>query len=527
MSSAEASTRTESGLQADGLPGQVWSEACERYARDVALISEAGRELTYADWAESARRLAGSLIARGVRPGDRVGLGFTSGPAMVQAYLCGAISGIVLVPISHRSTAAEIGQQLEETNAVAMLHGPEVAPAMETLNTSGSSLKFVLTHEDSNGFIECDDANGSAPRSLDALSPDDPYCIMYTGGTTGSPKGAIQTHLSWYCCIDAVATQWSLTSDDVHLQALPMCHVSWFTTAATLAVGGKAIIMGRWNAVDALDAIERRGVTVLNMPPTMLVDVMDELDRHERDLSKLRFLSVPGVVMPPEIYERARARFGDILGSVYGMTETSGPVTFLLPGEMIGGRAVSGGRPSKDVVLKILEPEVTEFSGNAGLPRESGEIGLGGSHVVKEHANGNRAVPDGESFLRTGDIGAIDEEGYLYVVGRKKDMIKSGGYNVYPREVEDVLMSHPDVAAAAVVGRPDPRWVEAVHCAVVVHPGADTEVDELRGFCRERLAGFKVPKSIHKLDALPYTTSFGKVDKRAIAAYMDEVDAAS
>jgi acyl-CoA synthetase (AMP-forming)/AMP-acid ligase II len=526
MSAAGASTQADMQLQEDGLPGEQWSTACERYAGNVALVTEGARELTYADWADSARRLAGLLLDRGVEPGERVALALTSGPAMVQAYLCGALSGIVLVPISHRSTAPEIAQQLSETNTVGIIHGPELAPALETLGVRESGMKVVLSHDDSNAFVDCGEAQ-PASLSLERLSPLDQYCIMYTGGTTGSPKGAIQTHLSWYCSIDAVVTQWGLTSADVQLQALPMCHVSWFTTAALLAAGGKSLILNRWNAVNALDAIERHRATVLNMPPTMVVDIMDELDRNERDLSSLRFLSIPGVVLPADLYECARARFGDILGTVYGMTETSGPVTFVLPGEMVGTRAASGGRPSKDVILKILEPEVTEFAGSSGLPTESGEIGLGGPHVVKEHANGNLAMEEGESFLRTGDIGAIDEDGFLYVVGRKKDMVKSGGYNVYPREVEDVLISHPAVAAAAVVGRPDPRWMEAVHAAVVLQPDVDVDAEELRAFCREHLAGYKVPKSILELDSLPYTTSFGKVDKKAIAAHMAEVEGAS
>jgi acyl-CoA synthetase (AMP-forming)/AMP-acid ligase II len=515
------------------LPGQVWDAACEMYADDVALVSEGDNRFTYGDWSRSARTLADLLLAQGVRPGERVALGFVSGPPMVQAYLCGALSGIVLVPLSHRATAPEIRQQLDETNAVAVLYGSELADTLQAAGIHDSGLKVVLRHDDPDAFIPTDGVgstngnSGGGLASVAPLDPLDPFCIMYTGGTTGVPKGAMQTHLSWYHCLEAVVEQWELTEDDVHLQTLPMCHVSWFTTAAMLAAGGRTATMSRWDAHRAIEVIERERVTVLNMPPTMVVDIMDILDKEERDLSSVRFLSIPGVVPPPETYERARARFGDILASVYGMTETSGPVTFVLPGELVGRRSVSAGRPSPYVEVTILDPEPTEFAGRSGLPLESGEVGLGGPHIVTEHANGNAAMSEGESFLRTGDIGAIDEDGFLFILGRKKDMVKSGGYNVYPREVEDVLRSHPDIAEAAVVGRPDPRWVEAVHAAVVPQPGAEPDVEELRAHCREQLSGFKMLKTILVLDALPYTKSFGKVDKKAVATYIDEAGGAT
>jgi acyl-CoA synthetase (AMP-forming)/AMP-acid ligase II len=240
---------------------------------------------------------------------------------------------------------------------------------------------------------------------------------------------------------------------------------------------------------------------------------MDELDRHERDLSSLRLLSIPGVVLPADVYERARARFGDILGTVYGMTETSGPVTFVLPGEMVGIRAVSGGRPSKDVVLKIIEPEVTEFANSSGLPTESGEIGLGGPHVVKEHANGNSALAEGETLLRTGDIGAIDEDGFLFVVGRKKDMIKSGGYNVYPREVEDVLLSCEGVVEAAVIGLPDEKWGDRVYAVISGRSGLSA--DAVMAHARERLASYKRPKGVEIWSELP-KSSANKILRRAV-----------
>jgi acyl-CoA synthetase (AMP-forming)/AMP-acid ligase II len=497
------------------LPAAAWTAAAAEHADRVALVSQEGTRVTYRELAEASNRLANGLLERGLTAGERLVVLLPNGPALVQCYLACAKAGIVVVPLSIRLTAYELGGQLRDAQPAGVIYD---AARQALLDEALSSAPRVsVAHENLEALIDTVLVSPDAPSSLPDvdLNPDDPYCVMYSGGTSGSPKGVIQTHRGWGRCIENVVEEWRLVPEDMHLLAFPMSHVAWFTTAALLAAGGTSILWREWNPARVLDTVQARAVTTLNMAPTMLNDLVDELDRRERELGSLRLLTTPGASLPADLYIRARSYFGDILGTIYGMTESSGPITFLHPADMASGpRSASVGQVGKEVELFLLDDH-DEPVAKGG----EGEICLRGPQIISSYLNRpeEQATTLRDGMLHTGDMGRLDEDGFLFIVGRKKEMIKSGGYNVYPREVEDVLVSHPDLLESAVIGVPDPRWIEAVHAVVVMREGADTATEEIIEHCRGYLSRYKVPKRIRVVDRLP-RTSLGKVDKRALEA---------
>jgi acyl-CoA synthetase (AMP-forming)/AMP-acid ligase II len=417
------------------------------------------------------------------------------------------------VPLSQRASQVETCFQLHDSGAVAIAFDGHVVDTIQPCLPQLPQLSLLIGPGGNVASALDDVVSASRPQSsLPAPQPNDAFCVMYTGGTTGEPKAVLQTQQSWAATVETVVEQWNVHPEDRHLVALPMTHVSWFTTAAHLHAGALAILLDRWRADHVLELIERKRISTLNLIPTMLGDLLEALAVGQtRDYSSLRLLTVAGSPTPEETLHRAHAVFGPVVGNIYGMTETSGPVTFLLPHEMTGTRVRSVGRPGAHVDIAILDETGT------AVAQGSGEIALAGPQVSTGYLNGPRESSSAHTvgWFLTGDIGYLDEDGYLFIVGRRKDMIITGGYNVYSKEVEDALHSHPDVIEAAVIGVPDRKWVEAVHAFVTLRAGSLTTSDALREHCRGRLAAYKVPKVIHFELELP-RTAIGKFDKRAL-----------
>ena len=477
----------------------------------IAVRPADGPPLTYSELDQRASRLRSALSGLGLGPGDRFAFMLPNGSRILECYLACARGGFAAVPISDRLAPGELIGQLRSAGVSAVLCGEgatELAQAERELEATRIALVPGTGAPDYEALLAA-----AAPDPDPVGEPDDLLCLMYTGGTTGVSKAAMQTQRSWASCVRSVAAEWALRSSDRHLVVLPMDHVSWFTSASILAVGGELLLEPGWDPERVLTRIEAERVTTLNMIPTMLGDLLATLPAEGGpDLSSLRLLTVAGSPMPAEMYERARAVFGPIIGCIYGLTETSGPVTYLLPGDLSVERLRSGGRPGAEVELRILGED-----GNPAATDEPGEILLRGPQVT----SGYLGMPEEteaaflEGWFRTGDVGRVDGDGFLYIVDRSKDMVKSGGFNVYPKEVEEVLYAHPGVREASVVGVSDPRWIEAVHAGVVLSaPAAATEA-ELIAHCRAHLPGYKVPKAIHIESSLP-RTKVGKPDKRAL-----------
>jgi acyl-CoA synthetase (AMP-forming)/AMP-acid ligase II len=502
VSAAEGATlaQTMSGLAARG-------EA-------VALRWEGG-QITYGELSRRADLLASALLGLGLAPGERFAFLLPNGPRIIECYLACARSGIVAVPLSDRATVAELTHQVTDSGARTLLYADSCADKIAELPAAGVELDRLIAADPTAGVEDYEAllAGGSGVVDAPAPTPDDLFSVMYTGGTTGVSKAAEQTQRSWAAAVRSVAEAWSLGEGDRHLAVLPMDHVSWFSTASILIVGGEVWIEPSWDPERVLAIVEREAITTLNMIPTMFGDFLEVLARAERPrLDSIRLVTVAGSPMPVEMYQRGEALLGPVMGCIYGMTESSGPVTFLLPEDLSVERLRSGGKPGRGIELTILDEE-----GNPTDGAEPGEIGLRGPQMTRGYLNRPEASAEAfrDGWFLSGDIGRIDADGFLYIVDRSKDMIKSGGFNVYPKEVEDVLYATGEVLEVAVIGLPDPRWIEAVHAVVVLRPGSEIDAEELRAYCRERLPGYKVPKAIHFEQVLP-RTKVGKFDKREL-----------
>lgn len=472
----------------------------------AALICDAGTT-SYRQLDARANRVANALMALDAAPGERVAFALPTGSEIVAWYLGCARAGVVAAPLPTRLTEAEFVHSVADCDAAVLVYSDDRTEFVERLGSRLEGVRHVLAVDDPRVTLAL------VTRPDVTTAPHDLFCVMYTGGSTGVPKAAMQTHENWAACIESVAREWELSAADRHLLVLPMSHVSWFTVAAHLFVGATTILMREWDPAAALELVSSRQVTVLNMIPTMLGDLTQAAGDSAADLSSVRQLTVAGSPMPADLYRRAAAVFGDVIGGVYGLTETSGPISFLHPRDMRTDKLRSGGRPGAHVELSIRDDDGEVEAGRRG------EIALRGAQVTPGYLGQPEETSETmrDGWFHTGDIGYVDTDGFVFIVDRKKDMIKSGGYNVYPNEVEDALYSHPDVVEAAVIGIPDARWMEAVHAVVVLRPDASTETtpDVLIRHAREHLSGYKAPKTLQVVDRLP-RTRVNKLDKGAL-----------
>lgn len=474
----------------------------------LALVAD-GATVTYAQLAERSDALATRLTGLSFGVGDRVAFMAPNSIATVCCYLACAKAGFVAVPMSIRASVEELAFQLTDAAPVVLIHPPQLTETVRDAVSRAGSAPLVLEISDAN-LWSISSHTEEVPPVL--VTENDVFSIMYTGGTTGVAKAAVQSHAAWTSAVRNVVSTWELTASDRHACVLPMSHVAWFTVAAHLNVGAQSWLISRWDPQALLDLVAAEAITTLNLIPTMLNDLVVEATARPRDVSSLRLLTVAGSPMPPELYARAERTFGPIIGNIYGLTETSGPVTFLMPQELASGRVNSAGRPGPGVEVAIFNTAGTPAAGAS-----EGEILLRGPQVITEYLNKpdetELALRNG--WFHTGDVGRFDDEGFLYILDRSKDMIKSGGFNVYPKEIEDVLYSHPAVLEAAVIGAPDPKWMESAVAYVALREGASVTEETLRGHCRAKLANYKVPKSIEFAQSIP-RTSVGKFDKKAL-----------
>jgi long-chain acyl-CoA synthetase len=479
-----------------------------RVAPDAAAVRFEDVTLTYAETWERCRRLAGALRALDVQRGDRVAVVAQNSHRYLELYQAVPGAGLVLVPLNHRHADAEVRYALEDS-AARMLF------ANRAVGDLPACVEDVIDAADGHEELI---AGASAVDFPDDVAEDDLAGIFYTGGTTGGATGVKLRHCS-------------LVSNALHLQAVlpfepetcfllvaPMFHL-----AGTLAVlptvwhAGRQVVMRAFDAAAALDLIAAEAVTTTQVVPLMLAALCDEQLERPRDVSSLRYLTFGGAPSATETLRRARRAFPDAeLMTMYGATETAPLVTAVrhLERRLDTPQARTCGRPLVGVEARIVEPqERTPVA--AG---EVGEVAVRGPNVMAGYwrkPEQTEAVLTG-GWYHTGDLGRLDEDGYLYLVDRAKDMIVTGGENVYSTEVEDVLYRHPAVAEAAVFGIPDARWGEAVHAVVV--PRSDVTEEELIVHCREAIAGYKVPKRIDlRAEPLPKSGA-GKLLKRELRA---------
>jgi acyl-CoA synthetase (AMP-forming)/AMP-acid ligase II len=467
-----------------------------------------GATTTYAEMAARAAALAGGLAERGVVRGDVVALLSYNCTEFLESVFAANCLGAIAMPINWRLAAPEVRYILEHSRARVFIHDESLVPlAVEASSEMDSALHRLC--------MPLDGAHGT-PIEPVAVDGDDVHRLMYTSGTTGRPKGVMITHanLAWKNLAHMV--EFGFTDADLGLACGPLYHVGALdlTTTTLIAAGATTIIHRVFDAAAVVDELERSRVTTVWLAPAMVNAIMALPDVEQRDLSSVRVIINGGEKMPIPLIERIQRTFPSAwFADAYGLTETVSGDTFL-DRDSIVTKLGSVGRPCLYLELDVWDED--EKSVSAG---ERGEIVMRGPKVFKGYWRDpeatDRAFAGG--WFHTGDIGLRDEDGYLFIVDRLKDMILSGGENIAGSEVERVLYEHDAVLEVAVVGRPDERWGEVPIAYVVLRPDASATADDLVEHCRGELARFKVPKDIVFIDALPRNPS-GKVLKRDLRA---------
>jgi acyl-CoA synthetase (AMP-forming)/AMP-acid ligase II len=498
---------------------------------DQEAITFEEHRFTYAETLARVRRLASVLAGLGVGRGSRVAALAVNSHRYVEAYYATAMLGGVFIPVNYRAKRPELEHMLRAGSTRLVLVGTRYLDEVEALRPTLPELATVVGLEDATGgHPDCETLIADAEEREDeaAVEDDETTILMYTSGTTALPKGVMLTHHDFSAYVTANVELADGTPRGAALLCVPLYHIAGATNMmTTLWTGRRLVLMSQFEPQRWLDLVERERITHAFVVPTMLKQLLDQPDLARRDLSSLEILSYGGAAMPFPVIRRAIERFPRTVGFVnaFGQTETTSTLTILgpedhrlegAPGEVERRtkRLTSIGRPLPDVEVRVVDDD-----GNSLTVGEVGEIWVRTPRVMKGYAGsaGSPLVQDG--WLPTRDMGWLDEDGYLFIAGRKDDMIIRGGENIAPAEVEAVLQSHPAVDEAAVVGVPDVEWGQRVAACVVLRPDAALGADELSEFCRQRLASFKKPEIIHFLPELP-KNPMGKILRKDLRAHL-------
>ncbi|NOY79296.1 MAG: long-chain fatty acid--CoA ligase [Calditrichaeota bacterium] len=480
----------------------------------VALTYEQST-LTYKDLYNSVLRLAAGLQKLGIQKGDRVALMLPNIPLFPIAYYAILRIGAIVVPINTMFREREIRYILEDSESSAVLTWDdaleEVGRAVEDIDScahlivSGRDLPEEVVNLDA--LLSENPPNPGGTR----ITSEDSAVILYTSGTTGRPKGAILTHGNLASNAYASAIIGQITSKDIFLGVLPFYHSFGQTVSMNAAFysGARIVLLPKFDPERVLQAISRERISIFAAVPTMLKMLVD-YDAPVPDLSSIRRLLSGGAKLETSLLEEFESKFGIPIHEGYGLTEASPVVTFNLEG--FARKEGSVGVPLRDIYVKIVDA-----SGNELVPGQEGEILVRGPNVMKGYLNRPEATKEilKNGWLYTGDIGYLDEEGYLYIVDRKRDMIIKGGFNVYPREIEELLLHHPAISEVAIVGVPDPVQGEEVKAYIVLKREANVSSDEIIDYCISQIARYKCPKYVSFLQSLP-KNSLGRVQKHLL-----------
>lgn len=481
------------------------------------------RILTYGAMFDRVARMAAVLREYGVSEGDRVSMLALNSDKYLEFYFAAWWCGAIASPLNTRWSAPELIYAIEDADCKILLVDDSYLHMADSLLKNSRALRDVI-------FFGESDKSDSYPRleSLIEVSPtskdiirknNDPAAIFYTGGTTGIPKGVVLSHGNFWSAAMSRAAMIETSSKAVVLHSAPFFHVAAMgRMIAHTLIGGSAVILPSFQPLAVLESIERHAISELVLIPSMLQSLIEHSDFDTKKMSSVRRISYGGSSIPEDVLDRAllllpRAEFIH----TYGMTEAPPPITLNPHLNHIGegrkmGRHRSAGRPANCVQLKIIDERGCEVK-----PREVGEVVVRGPNVMLGYwgkpEETSMALHNG--WLHTGDGGYLDEDGYLYLVDRLKDMIISGGENVYSAEVENAIAKHPYVVANAVIGIPNEKWGEGVHAVIVLKPGTALSLEEIQDHCKKLIAGYKCPISMEFRDRLPMSP-VGKVLKTTL-----------
>jgi fatty-acyl-CoA synthase len=465
-------------------------------------------------------RLAHAFQEEGVRKGDRVAALMGNSHVFLEILQALCKLGGIMVPLNFRLAAPELEFILNDSEPVMLVYSPEFLPLVEELRGKVSSIRKSICEMEGGAGTDSPYEAWVSNRSEEEPSPDaevtldDAEFIMYTSGTTGRPKGAVvlQGNIQWNC-VNAINV-YSMGHTDVQIVCAPMFHVGGLGVSAipSLYVGSKMVIQRFFNPSEVFQLIEREKVTIAFGIPVMFLFMTQVPEFETTDLSSIRFFLAGGSPCPRSLIEAYQKR-GVTFSQGYGMTETAPAITVLRPEDALR-KLGSCGKPVFHLDLRVVDLE------GKNLPTgKTGEVLVRGPNVIREYWRRPEATAETivDGWLHTGDMGYFDEEGYLYLIDRKKDMYISGGENVYPAEVEDAIMGFDQVADVGVIGIPDEKWGEVGMAIVVLKPGEEVTEEGVIEFCRGRLAKYKIPKKVAFVPELPRTAT-GKILKKELKA---------
>ena len=498
---------------------ELLNKNAQTYSDKTAFIFE-NKRYTFKQFNQRVNSLINALTSMGVRKGDRVAILAYNCPQYFEVFNIGK-AGMICVTLNYRSVGRELVYLINNSEANTLILEKEfVNTILSIRHELGGVKNFICLDAAVEHMASYEQLISSFPpdEPVEEVGEDDPVCIIYTSGTAGRPKGAIHTNKSMLA--EIMVPHRDLSSNDVALCVMPFFHVGG--SAAYLfpafAFGATIVIHKKFDEIPTLETIEREKVTYTCLVPAMIIRLLEHPDLDKYDLSSLRTIAYTGAPIPFEALRRGVERFGKIFFQLLGQTETLNLTVLKKEDHNIEGtakeikRLESVGKPPGEGELRIVDEQ-----GHDVPVGEVGEIVAHSDRIMKGYwklpEETAETIKDG--WLHTGDMGRMDEDGYIYIVDRKKDMIISGGENIYSREVEEVLYTHPAVQEATVVGAPDEKWGESVKAVIVLREGMTATEDEIINFCKEHLASYKKPKSVEFWDSLPMTGS-GKIKKNEI-----------
>jgi len=480
--------------------------------------------ITFSQYNARVNSLIHALQAMGVKKGDAIGILSWNCLGYVEVYGAAMKGGFITSPFNTRLKERELEYIINYSEANTLFVGQELIDMANQLRPRLPKVKNFISFETAapNMLYHGDLLASYSQDEPDVqVDEDDPVSIIYTSGTTGVPRGALYTHR---CLIDdsrTLAINMNLYPRHKRILITPLFHIAGNTHfRSTLYIGGCNIIMKFFDAAATLQTIHDEQATHMDIVPTHLAAMLNLPDLNKYDISSLEFMWYGGSPMPLEVLKKGIKAFGPIFAQGYGQSESGPAISHLSKEdhnvldrpEKEQKKLTSAGQPDIGVQVRIVDEK-----GNDVEPGQVGEIIVRSKHTMVGYWHKPEETKETlvNGWLHTGDMGYYDDEGYIYIADRKKDMIISGGENVYPREVEEILYQHPAILEAAVIGVPDPYWVERVHAVVVTRKGMDITADELIAFCKKRIAGYKAPKTVEFVESLPKNPA-GKILKREL-----------
>ena len=494
--------------------------------RDAIIFD--GKHMTFGELADRVNRLANAMGDLGVGAGDRVGVMQVNCNEHVETYFATAKLDAILVPINFRARSEELAFMLNDSGVKLIILGQRYQDMLKSIESELTTLEHRISLEGpGEGFLFYDDllANASDEERFPTADADDVTIIMFTAGTTGTPKGVMLSHDSFSSYILANVESVDMEFAEKNILTVPLHHIAGVQAVMAAIYGGRTLVLQRqFDEEGWMKLVQDEQVNRAMMVPTMLKRLMDQPTFKDYDLSSLQVITYGAAPMPLEVIKKAIAEFpGTRFINAFGQTETASTITMLPPDdhniseddpefEKKLNRLSSIGKPLPDVEVRI----VNEDGGDVPLG-ETGEIVAKGQRLMKGYWNREEATKETlrGGWLYTGDLGFWDEDGYIFLSGRARDFIKRGGEMIAPEEVEQIIMSHPGVDEAAIIGIPDIEWGERVRALVVKKPGAEVSMQDVVEHCRPRMAGFKRPEDVVFVDELP-RNPMGKVLKRVL-----------